>query len=468
MDDVDITAFSTELTLTGEFESVQHLLYNTSSKSSFDFLHGHVVIFLNPNQENMRTLTNLVIMGKSNVGFGIFSSHHIPKQSTIDEIDRTWLTVKEECCGVDNLIIFYRNKNVAGEAKGVDNVDLIGSNGQPSVQSRSQFRFLWNEASAVEGKDRVLQRIAEKGKSNDSYKPLTPHWDSIIKNVLMLEGDDYAVYSSLRHEYMGTSLDDDLEIKLSPASSILGTKETKYEESQQLDGRADFMVKRTQECIPSFLHGRVRTLLDYGCAEGAITAALCRQLQVPADRAFGADVRSIASKGFTYIQIPAEMDRAPRIGEILPSLRDGCIDLITSAMVFHHVKYIKGSDLPLEMPSSKHTLTWINPPLCILYEIKFRDAARIAQSGITAGGPGHPRTPLHICPRRCLPGHHPWPLFTRMELPCRVACLPPGVQSLVPISGGVDDSHREGWLQAAQRLFSGRATLLSKVASQII
>ena len=42
--------------------------------------------------------------------------------------------------------------------------------------------------------------------------------------------------------------------------------------------------------------------------------------QVPRERAFGADVRGIASAGFTYLQIPAETEQPPRLGDILPAL----------------------------------------------------------------------------------------------------------------------------------------------------
>jgi SAM-dependent methyltransferase len=112
------------------------------------------------------------------------------------------------------------------------------------------------------------------------------------------------------------------------------------------------MVSRTLESVPLHLRqqqpGRApRRYLDYGCAEGAITAALGRQLGLTPDCVFGADVRAIPSVGFTFVHLPAEGDAPPGLGSILPSVADQSIDLITSAMVFHHVTHVKAALLEL-------------------------------------------------------------------------------------------------------------------------
>lgn len=115
------------------------------------------------------------------------------------------------------------------------------------------------------------------------------------------------------------------------------------------DGRANHMVSRTVESIPPRLrqHGALRCMLDYGCAEGAITAALGKHLGLSPDRILGADVRTIPSLGFTFMPLAAEEPSPPLLGAILPEIKDGSVDLITSAMVFHHVTHIKAVLLEL-------------------------------------------------------------------------------------------------------------------------
>ena len=75
------------------------------------------------------------------------------------------------------------------------------------------------------------------------------------------------------------------------------------------------MVDMTVECIPEGLtkSNQIKTLLDYGCAEGAITDQLCRKLHVSSERAFGADVRALRPVGFTFVLLPAEQGNTPRI-----------------------------------------------------------------------------------------------------------------------------------------------------------
>jgi len=102
------------------------------------------------------------------------------------------------------------------------------------------------------------------------------------------------------------------------------------------------MVSRTLESVPLRLRqqgtqqqGRgagvgLNRMLDYGCAEGAITAALGKQLGLPPARILGADVRSIPSLGFTFLPLAAEEDATPPgLRSILPTLEDGSVDLVS-------------------------------------------------------------------------------------------------------------------------------------------
>lgn len=122
------------------------------------------------------------------------------------------------------------------------------------------------------------------------------------------------------------------------------------------DGRATHMMARTLDSIPEHLRQAaspaqptgLRCMLDYGCAEGAITAALGKQLGLAPNRILGADVRAIPSLGFTFIPLPAEEAATPPpLGTILPNIPNQSVDLITAAMVFHHVTHVKAALLEL-------------------------------------------------------------------------------------------------------------------------
>jgi hypothetical protein len=82
------------------------------------------------------------------------------------------------------------------------------------------------------------------------------------------------------------------------------------------------MVNMTLSCIPDHLKhpGAIGSILDYGCAEGAITSQLRKQLNINVNQAYGADVRNLQPDGFTFVQLPAEGDQPSHIGTILPSL----------------------------------------------------------------------------------------------------------------------------------------------------
>jgi SAM-dependent methyltransferase len=128
------------------------------------------------------------------------------------------------------------------------------------------------------------------------------------------------------------------------------------------------MVSRTLESIPPRLRlqpGAIRRMLDYGCAEGAITAALGKQLGLTPDRILGADVRAIPSVGFSFLQLPPETASPPELGAILPGIRDQSVDLITAAMVFHHVTHVKAALLELRRIVSHNGALVIREHHCV-------------------------------------------------------------------------------------------------------
>lgn len=242
----------------------------------------------------------------------------------------------------------------------------LGSNGQPSVQSRGQFAYLWStwqekHADRVvmldSGKERVLQRLAERDVAGGG-KLSTTDWDSLVRGCLERGLDDWGIYDAVRVRTLGSSLEQDLAVRIdscssSPSSAALApAKEKEAAPGEEGDGRAGFMVKMTLQCVPEGVRrniaaGQGAALLDYGCAEGAITAELGRQLGLSAGQVFGADVRAIPSDGFTFVPLAAETDAVPAPGHILPSFPAGRFSLITTAMVFHHVQHAHAALLEL-------------------------------------------------------------------------------------------------------------------------
>ena len=270
----------------------------------------------------------------------------------------------------------------------VVNENSLGSKGQPSVQSGGQFAYLWREwqeradervVVLDSGKERVLQRLSERtikstqkltlpGGSYPAFvtevaaggadekemerKYTMAEWDLVVRDCLQKGMDDFGVYNTVRLHTLGTTLEHDLIPN--PLSSDDGDAATAISENTGADqvpgkdGRANFMVNMTLQCIPDRSRRPVTSLLDYGCAEGAITAELGRQLRLPATKIFGADVRTIPAHGFTFLPLTAENpDHPPAVGSILPKLSTGSVDLITSAMVLHHVTHVPATLLEL-------------------------------------------------------------------------------------------------------------------------
>ncbi len=198
-------------------------------------------------------------------------------------------------------------------------------------------------------------------------KLTTVQWDSLIQRVLDEGKSDFDVYSLAREKALGSTLAADLQavVIAQPGDESAHLAGDKADEEGG-DGRAVHMVNMTAECIPAALRSGIGALLDYGCAEGAITAELGRKLMLPAHKVFGADVRSIPSVGFTFLPLQAEDSKVqPRLGSILPSLRDGSVDLVTAAMVFHHVTHVSAILLELRRVISPKGVLVIREHHCV-------------------------------------------------------------------------------------------------------
>ena len=236
-----------------------------------------------------------------------------------DAIEKTSLTIEMRSLHVATANVDRRR------ISDLSLVNMLGFNKQPAVCSRIQFKYLKHLNS--DGWQRVLQRLADKELYGDKVsKYSTVQWNDIISKMLLdPQTDDYAIYSAIRRYVLGSSL---LQISASHQSNrtsdTVVAPDTKVSESSGGgDGRASFMVAMTVENIPPHLYppnasdpstsqfvsssaNPIKLLLDYGCAEGSITAELGRQLRLTPQQVIGADVRVIASEGFTFMPLPAE------------------------------------------------------------------------------------------------------------------------------------------------------------------
>jgi 2-polyprenyl-3-methyl-5-hydroxy-6-metoxy-1,4-benzoquinol methylase len=204
------------------------------------------------------------------------------------------------------------------------NKDMVCNNNQPHISTRTQFKFLWDNNC----NQRILQRIAKTG----TIKYSQSEWNDFITGWLSIGLDDFGIYSNIRKYTLGTSIEEDMEIKISNNDTISNTNKSTN------DGRSDYMVKMIRECIPSYIN--INSYLDYGCAEGNITISMGKNLKLQSNNIHGADVRSIPNDGFNFIQLNAEnKDIPPLPNSILPTIQNNSISIITCSMVMHHVQH---------------------------------------------------------------------------------------------------------------------------------
>lgn len=295
---------------------------------------NHVVLLFCPSASSLPAVQTMLLKQRSKLCI-VISSEPAELTNLENTSSANHISMARSMHGAWEVLALFLSR----DRQQASDLPLVAFNGQPSAQSRSQFKYLWKKGISFEGgdggrqeaKQRVLQRLADKALANQQ-KLSQEDWDGIISKELT-HGDDWHVYSRIRQVVLGRGLDEDIAQPAAPAAAAHG-----HADEGEGDGRANHLVDLTIGCLPSTL--KVRRLLDYGCAEGAITAELGRRLGLKEDAIFGADVRAItANKGYTFLQLPAEHS-----GEsILPSLADGSVDLINAAMVFHHVTYIEAA-----------------------------------------------------------------------------------------------------------------------------
>lgn len=252
----------------------------------------------------------------------------------------------------DSWILFSLYSNSIQENK----ENVISFNGQPSVQSKEQFKYIWDIDNNEVGvktikrnkdnnisdiKTRLLQRLITKDIKNKETRRFmsTSDWDSLINSFIKRKKDDLYIYNYIHKLIYGKNLNEQ-DNRLFKLSNNMDADTT------DADGRANFMVKMIIECIPKFEKintpsQKIKTLLDYGCAEGSITGVLGKALNLSPENVYGADIRNIAAEGFTFIQLKSEEEYKKNGFHMFPSLENSSIDMITASMVLHHVTNIR-------------------------------------------------------------------------------------------------------------------------------
>lgn len=229
--------------------------------------------------------------------------------------------------------------------------------------------------------------VATSATTGEMIRMPTTYWNKLITNMLKKGADDLAIYSMIRKITTGRALEQDLEVRIkeegeqdlevrieeerkegqavvakAAVAAVAAAGELPSQQQAQLQPntdnveneeyaeaavssaagkeRAGFMVKMIHSCVPEKVKSRIGSVLDYGCAEGAITAALGKAFDLPSTRVYGADVRAIPAEGFTFLHLPAEVPGSPPAAEtLLSGIKSSSIHLITCSMVLHHVMH---------------------------------------------------------------------------------------------------------------------------------
>jgi hypothetical protein len=304
---------------TGEFDNYDYVAGVMDAPRADKHVRSHVVVFVNPTLDEMDLAGRLVDQRKTNLVFIVLAGEGKEgsvagaralasgaRQVVVDEFPpQTWLTT----------VCVNRGSSSSGSSGSSSSSSGSGGNGsssgqtalgfnqQPSVQSRQQFRYLWDAAAkaatsptaasqrgiyaahmhgppalapAMDAKLRVLQRLADK-ELHDKSKWSADVWDNHISTALGVGFDDYGIYNSLREKFTGTSLDAALRLDSRDAVEALEEGEEGPEpevpavagpvplagagamggdegaDSNNPDGRAQYMVDMTVECLPEAL-----------------------------------------------------------------------------------------------------------------------------------------------------------------------------------------------------------------------
>lgn len=355
-----------------EKEIINNLLqdkeFDTVKKSNnWKQVVGHVILFsfVSSNDQSshilLQEVKDLILNKNSKVSFILYHEED-------EEVLSSFLSSFQEISSSSSKLINYNGNNFKlmvfysksqFKVRPEPSPFSLAFNKQPAVSTLNQFRFIWSRLTPPPGcpeykqedlqhyKTRVLFRIASHSLLDGSKLSMS-QWDSIISDILNRGGDDYDIYSEIRYRVIGKTLRDEFEI-------LLGLKEddqVKVSQEEDEDKRSDSLVRMSFNAMPYKFKSNPRnvnsnyTYLDYGCAEGSITEPLGKMLGV--GKILGADVRSIVSNNFKFYLLPSENEDEITIpSSILPDIPSNSVNIITSAMVFHHVTHAESALIEL-------------------------------------------------------------------------------------------------------------------------
>jgi len=188
-----------------EFERV-NIVHNTAELTRN--VNGNVILVCDTlNSESMAVIEPIFAANKTKLVVSVDYGGNGSKDNALKRF--LLLEYTSGSCHVQSLYNYRQSVNPAAAAK-------PGFNHQPSVQSGTQYRYLWNPSTPQieQGKDRVLQRLADKTLFGSNAKLSTQQWDQLVQQALNKGADDYGVYDMIREKVLGTSLAHDLQINL--------------------------------------------------------------------------------------------------------------------------------------------------------------------------------------------------------------------------------------------------------------
>lgn len=228
-----------------------------------------------------------------------------------------------------------------------------------NVESLNQFATLifCNSEECFLAKQRLLQRLSEMKTINGSFMSMS-EWEKELTDLLMNNADDYVIYAFIRNIILGKNLENDI-LEINEKIPVI---------TREQINRAEFMSKKLLSCIPPYIKKKATNFLDYGCAEGAITGTLRKQLGFSKELCYGADIRTFYGENdFTFIQLTDE-------GDLIPNIRDKSIDIIFVSMVLHHIENIPQTLIEFKRILKKNGIIIIREHHCEnIYEAVFLD-----------------------------------------------------------------------------------------------
>ena len=213
--------------------------------------------------------------------------------------------------------------------------------GSPPSSAR-QFASLWARRASADASEALEWQRLMQFVGAGPYGSLSraPRSRATLQAALLEavrgghEVDDDDVYDALHAAFHGR---------------VVGSAEHAAASSWAFDRtgkRAEEVAVLAQRCRT--FEPQAAALLDVGCADGAITAALGQRLGLRPAAVHGCDSKEqmlvgeeAASAGFTYTQLPPQNEHFWWGGEAVLPYEDGSFDLVTALMTLHHVRNLK-------------------------------------------------------------------------------------------------------------------------------